>query len=82
MKEHYYQDHEARWNNIGELLSIAQQQQSVEKDLNDYGLDKTEAGSTLTIDLTDLSSDDENDSAVCSIQPISLIENDLNLSER
>lgn len=39
MKQHYFADHEARWGNIGELISIAQQSRLNEDDENDDSLD-------------------------------------------
>lgn len=37
MKDRYFQDHEARWNNIGELISIAAQQK-IENYVVDHSL--------------------------------------------
>lgn len=46
LKIQYFQDHEARWNNVGELMSIARKQPSAEEDLNEYTLSSDEEENT------------------------------------
>lgn len=40
LKEHYFQDHVARWGNIGELISVAKKQPTVAEEDYSLGIDE------------------------------------------
>lgn len=58
LKEHYFKDHDARWANVGELISIAQKTpMPVDEDPADYSLNENESSVDSS---TDHSSDEKD----------------------
>lgn len=53
LKEHYFKDHEARWTNVGEMISIAQQTPLTEEDQIEYLVDESSDSVDIVADDSD-----------------------------